>query len=181
MNYQIYLQTIQEWFFLKGIKVVIILIIAWIIIRIFRFAVSRIIKLLVERAGRITGNGVIQEQRIETISKVFKSSISIVVWLIAFLTILPELGVNITPLLAGAGLVGLAIGMGAKDLIQDYLSGLFILLEDQYRVGEEIEAGGVKGKVIDLNLRKTVLKDKGGTTHFIPNGQVKTASNFSRK
>ena len=97
------------------------------------------------------------------------------------LTIFPEIGVNPTPLLAGAGLVGLAIGMGSRNLIQDYLAGLFILLEDQYRVGEEVEILGKKGKVIDLNLRRTIIRDTEGIIHSIPNGQIKVVSNFSRK
>ena len=181
MNYQIFLEKLNNWIFGEGIKVIVILIVAWIVVRIGRIIISRSVKAFMKTSKRIRKDGVIQEQRIKTLTKVFKSTFSIVIWTIAFLTILPELGINITPLLAGAGLAGLAIGMGAKNLIQDYLSGLFILLEDQYRVGEEIDIGGIKGKVIDLHLRRTVIKDDKGTIHFILNGQIKTASNFSRK
>jgi len=106
--------------------------------------------------------------------------LSITVWLIAILTILPEFGINIGPLLGGAGIVGLAIGMGSRSLIQDYLSGLFILFEDQYRVGEEIEIAGIKGRVKNLNLRRTVLENPKGTIFYIPNGQIRKVSNFSR-
>ncbi len=88
---------------------------------------------------------------------------------------------NPTPLLAGAGLIGLAIGMGSKNLVQDYLAGLFILLEDQYRVGEEVDISGKKGEVVDLTLRRTVIKDAEGIIHYIPNGQIKSSSNLSRK
>ena len=182
MNYQNYLQNLIPWFYDKGIKVIVILFIAWLINRISRFVVSKAVKTFIEKSQEITGkDGRIQEERIETLTKVFKSTLSIVIWTAAFLTMLPELGVNIAPLLAGAGLVGLAIGMGAKDLIQDYLAGLFILLEDQYRVGEEVEIGGKKGRVVDLNFRRTVIKDSEGTVHYFPNGQMKSASNFSRK
>ena len=78
-------------------------------------------------------------------------------------------------------MVGLAIGMGSRSLVQDYLAGLFILIEDQYRIGEEIDVSGKKGKVVGLNLRRTIIKDSDGIIHYIPNGQVKIASNFSRK
>tara|TARA_Y100000310_G_C20678621_1_gene814522 strand:- start:1304 stop:1858 length:555 start_codon:yes stop_codon:yes gene_type:complete len=180
IDYQNILQAIYDWFFNGGMKIVIILIIAWLIIRIGRFVISRSIKAFVKTTGKIKGGKAFQDQRAKTLRKVLKSTFSIIVWTAAFLTILPELGVNIAPLLAGAGLVGLAIGMGAKNLIQDYLAGLFILLEDQYRVGEKVEINKVKGEVVYLTLRRTVLKDKG-TFYHISNGQIKTTSNFSRK
>jgi len=179
--YQTYLSTIISWLGSGGLKIVIILIIAWLAIRIIRFAITRAIKIFIDKGEDVLGNGVIKKQRIKTLSKVFKSTVSIVIWTIAILTILPELGINITPLLAGAGIAALAIGMGAKNLIQDYLSGLFILLEDHYRVGEEVEINGIKGIIKDLNLRRTVIKSENGTKHYISNGQIKAASNFSRK
>ena len=180
MDYQNIIQNLTSWFFSDGIKVLVILFVAWLVVRISKFVISRLITTVIKKSGEIVGDGKIQEERVRTLTKVFKSTLGAVIWIIAVLTILPELGVNIAPLLAGAGLVGLAIGLGARNLIQDYLSGLFILLEDQYRVDEEVEIGGIKGKVVDLNLRRTVLKDSKGATHYIPNGQVKTASNFSR-
>lgn len=181
MDYQNLLQSLTSWFISHGIKVIIILLIAWLITRISKILISRLIKTLIEKSERITGNAKAQEQRAETLSNVFISTLKIVVWVMAILTVLPEFGVNPTPLLAGAGLIGLAIGMGSKNLVQDYLSGLFILLEDQYRVGEEVDIGGKKGKVVDLTLRRTVIKDAEETIHYIPNGQIKSASNLSRK
>jgi len=181
MDYQIYFQKIIAWLGSGGIKVLIILIIAWLAVKIIKFVIDKAIRVFVEKGEKVLGNGVIQKQRIETLTKVLNSTISIIIWTIAILTILPELGINITPLLAGAGIAALAVGMGAKNLIQDYLAGLFILLEDQYRVGEEVEIEGKKGKIKDLNLRRTVIESEDGTIHYIPNGQVKSASNFSRK
>jgi len=181
MDFQNIIQNLISWTISHGIKIVVILFIAWLATRISKAFISKLIKTLVEKSGIIGMNGKIQEQRGKTISKVFYSTLKIVIWIIAILTILPEFGVNPTPLLAGAGLIGLAIGMGSKNLVQDYLSGLFILLEDQYRVGEEIDIGGKKGTVVDLNLRKTTIRDAEGIVHYIPNGQIKTASNFSRK
>jgi len=174
-------KALMSWLISHGIKIVIIFILALILSKVAKIFVSRIIKTIVEKSNDIIANGQIQEQRAKTLGKVFISSLKIVIWVIATLMLLPEFGINPTPLLAGAGLIGLAIGMGSKSLVQDYLAGLFILLEDQYRVGEEIEILGKKGKIIDLNLRRTVIKDLEGTFHYVPNGQIKSASNFSRK
>jgi small conductance mechanosensitive channel len=174
-------QILVSWFISHGIKIVVILILALILSKIAKVFVSRVIKAVVEKGNGLIADGQIQEQRAKTLIKVFSSTLKAIIWILAILMMLPELNVNVTPLLAGAGLAGLAIGMGAKNLIQDYLSGLFILLEDQYRVGEEVEILAKKGKVTDLNLRRTVIKDPDSTLHYIPNGQVKSASNFSRK
>ena len=176
-----YFQSLIPWMLSHGIKIVVILFLAWVLGRISKVFVSKLINALVQKGGGIIGNGQIQEKRAKTLARVFNSSLKIVIWVIAILTVLPELGVNVAPLLAGAGLVGLAIGMGSKNLVQDYLSGLFILLEDQYRVGEEVDLSGSKGEVIELTLRKTILKDSEEVVHYIPNGQIKKVSNLSRE
>jgi len=175
MDYQNVIQSLISWVIGPGIKVVVILFLALVISKVAKVFVSRAVRTVVEKS-----NGQIQKERAKTLSRVFSSTLKIVIWVIAILMLLPELGINPTPLLAGAGLIGLAIGMGSKSLVQDYLSGLFILLEDQYRVGEEVDISGKKGQVVDLNLRRTIIKDEDGIIHYIPNGQVKTSSNFSR-
>jgi len=169
-------ETVMSWLISHGIKILVILVLALIIGKIAKVFVLRTIKTIIQKS-----NGQIQKERAKTLSRVFSSTLKIVIWVIAILMLLPELGINPTPLLAGAGLIGLAIGMGSKSLVQDYLAGLFILLEDQYRVGEEIDISGKKGQVVDLNLRRTIIKDEEGIIHFVPNGQIKTASNFSRQ
>jgi len=170
-----------SWFISHGIKIIVIFILALILSKIAKVFVSKLIKTIIEKGNGLIPDGRVQEQRAKTLGKVFSSSLKIVIWVIVILMLLPEFGINPTPLLAGAGLIGLAIGMGSKSLVQDYLAGLFILLEDQYRVGEEVEILGKKGRVTDLNLRRTVIKDPEAVLHYIPNGQVKSASNFSRK
>ena len=174
-------EALISWAISHGIKIIIILFIAWLAVKISKAFIFKLIKAFIEKSGRLVGNEKIQEQRVKTLVKDFNSTLKIVIWVMAILTILPELGVNPTPLLAGAGLIGLAIGMGSRSLVQDYLAGLFILIEDQYRIGEEIDVSGKKGKVVGLNLRRTIIKDSDGIIHYIPNGQVKIASNFSRK
>ena len=96
-------------------------------------------------------------------------------------TILPELGVNIGALLAGAGLVGLAVGFGAQSLVKDVIAGMFILVENQYGKGDVVNLAGVGGVVEDVNLRRTVLRDLEGAVHTIPNGEITVASNLTRQ
>lgn len=181
INFQNIIQNLLSWVFPHGIKVIAILFVAWLAARISKVLISKLIQTLIEKAEIVGRDGKVQEQRGKTLSNVFSSTLKIVIWIIAILMILPEFGINPTPLLAGAGLVGLAIGMGSKNLVQDYLAGLFILLEDQYRIGEEVDIAGKKGKVVEVNLKRTVIRDSDGTVHYIPNGQVKTTSNLSRK
>jgi moderate conductance mechanosensitive channel len=104
------------------------------------------------------------------------SFIGVVAALMAF----REIGLDITPLLAGAGVAGLAIGFGAQSLIKDVIAGFFILMEDQFRVGDVIQAAGVSGQVERMSLRTTIVRDLQGTVHFTPNGEIKVASNLTK-
>lgn len=122
----------------------------------------------------------ISKKRIKTLTRAFSSFFVAIIWVISAVIILSEIGLNIAPLIASIGIAGLALGMGAKEMIQDYLKGMFILFEDQYRIGEEVEIGGKKGKVRDLDLRKTILEDTENSYIIVPNGEVKTVVNFSR-
>ena len=94
--------------------------------------------------------------------------------------ILSEVGIDITPLLAGAGVVGIAIGLGAQSLIKDLIAGFFILVEDQFNVGDVVRVADVTGGVEGLNLRRTLLRDLDGILHVVPNGQIRVASNFTK-
>ena len=167
MNIQDIFQTnILPWVLSGGLKIIAIIIGACLANKLSKNFVGKLIKS--------------SEERLKTLVSVFTSFLGVVIWLIAILMILPEFGINIGPLLAGLGVAGLALGMGAKNVIQDYLNGLFILIEDQYRIGEEVEISGKKGKVKDLNLRRTILQDAEGKIHYIPSGQIKVVTNFSR-
>jgi small-conductance mechanosensitive channel len=120
------------------------------------------------------------KKRIDTLSHVLYTTIWIAVAMLAVVTILPEFGINAGPLIAGLGLVGLAVGFGAQNLVKDMINGLFILIENQYGVGDVVTVAGISGLVEDMNLRRTVLRDLDGVVHFIPHSQVDTASNFTR-
>lgn len=121
------------------------------------------------------------EKRVQTLSSVFTGSGRIIILLVAVLTLLPLAGISIGPLLAGAGIVGLAIGFGAQSLVKDVISGMFILLDNQYSEGDVVNIAGISGRVEDVGLRRTVLRDLDGIRHYIPNGEVTVASNFTQE
>src|SRR5438132_6329217 len=120
------------------------------------------------------------EQRADTVAGVLSGLARIVVWAIAALIVFDQLGINLAPLLAGAGIAGLAIGFGAQALVKDFISGLFILTEDQYGVGDLVDLGeSVRGTVEELNLRVTRLRANDGTVWFVPNGEIRRVGNVS--
>ena len=176
---QKFIEGLGPWFFNHGVKIVFILIGAYVIRRFAGVIIDKIIRKAVVPDNFLSPEA--EKKREDTLIVVFSGTFRVIIWLAAALMIAAEFGINIGPLLAGAGLIGLAIGMGSKSLVQDYLSGLFILLEDQYRVGEEVDLSGTKGEVIELTLRKTILKDSEEVVHYIPNGQIKKVSNLSRE
>jgi small conductance mechanosensitive channel len=121
------------------------------------------------------------KKRADTLSRVLVNAGQVIVILIATFTLLAELEINITPILAGAGVVGIAIGFGAQSLIKDLIAGLFIILENQYHVGDVVRISDVSGLVEDINLRRTILRDLDGIAHVVPNGEIRVASNLTKE
>jgi len=121
------------------------------------------------------------EQRIHTLVAVLRGSGRFVLVIWALFTVLPELGVNVTPILASVGIAGIALGFGAQSLVKDVISGLFILLENQYSKGDVVKVAGTTGLVEEVGLRRTVLRDLDGIVHHVPNGQIAVASNFTQE
>ncbi len=119
--------------------------------------------------------------RAETLGVVLRSLASVVIWAIAGITILGELGINLAPLIAGAGLAGVAVGFGAQSLVKDFLAGIFILVEDQYGVGDIVDVGDAAGTVEAVTLRATRLRDVNGTVWHVPNGQILRVGNKSQQ
>jgi small conductance mechanosensitive channel len=119
-------------------------------------------------------------QRAKTIGSVLKSIISFVVWGLASVLILGDLGFNLTPIIASAGVVGVAVGFGAQNLVKDFLSGIFMLLEDQYGVGDIVDLGSAKGTVESVGLRVTTVRDYMGTVWYVRNGEVQRVGNSSQ-
>lgn len=121
------------------------------------------------------------DQRMDTVGNVLAGMVRVAIGVIVVLLVLGEVGVNLAPLLAGAGIAGVALGFGAQSLVKDFLSGLFILLEDQYGVGDVIDLGEVKGHVEDMTLRITRIRADDETLWFVPNSEIKRVGNTSMK
>lgn len=120
------------------------------------------------------------KKRAQTLAKVFRKVLVIILWVVAIMSILERLGVPIAPLLASASVVGLAVGFGAQNLARDFISGVFMLIEDQIRVGDVVIINGTGGLVEDINLRTTILRDLEGTVHIFPNGTITTLANQTK-
>ena len=176
------IKSFINWLIVHGTKITAIIVAVLVLAKIGNVFIKRLVSTVLQKSFdlRKIGNKEIDKKRQATLSRVFCNFFQVLLWTVAVLTILPEFNINIGPLLTGVGVVGLAIGMGARNLIQDYLAGIFIIFEDQYRVGEVIEVLGKKGKVLDINLRRTVLENQGEIC-YIPNGQIKVVSNLSRQ
>lgn len=160
---------IISWFLSKGIKILTIFVSAYFLNLFFQ----KIIKNAVIKGVK---NGVQTEEkkkRIETLIRALGGTLRFIIWIVAILMIIAEFGINIGPILASLGLASFAIGMAAKDTVSDFICGFFILLEGQYKVGDRIKIGAIEGKVVDFNLRRTVVKDESGFLHFFPNSQIK--------
>ena len=162
----------------KPVRILITLLAALIITRIAVRAVRRSVLALSKRTpSRLVT--IRSEQRISTIGDVLCNVVRVVVWTVAGLIVLDEFNVNLAPLLAGAGIAGIAIGFGAQSLVKDFLSGLFILIEDQYGVGDVVTLGEATGTVEDLGLRVTRVRSMEGTVYFVPNGEIRKVGNAS--
>lgn len=160
-----------------GIRAVIILLLAWLAVRIARLVIRRgVARLLSSR--RATDREF--ATRLRTLTSLAESATRLIVWILAGLTILAVFGVPIGPLLASAGVAGLAVGLGAQTLIRDIIAGIFIVLEDQFHVGDVITVNAISGQVESLTLRYTVLRTLDGAYVVIPNGEIRIVQNLSR-
>lgn len=163
------------------LRIILILFFAWLAMRAIRHIVSPTLKRLLSMRADDQAQDAEVEKRARTLEGVIRASGNFVIASIAFLIVLGEIGINVAPLIAGAGIAGLAIAFGAQSLIRDVISGVFIMLEDQYRVSDVVRIGGVAGLVEDINLRRTTLRDLDFIVHVIPNGEVRIASNFTKE
>jgi len=161
-----------------AIEVLLIPTLAWLLLRLSRRVIRRIERRAAEPSQGLEDMD--RRQRLKTLAAVCGAAFSAVVWAIASVYVLRRLGIDVTPIIASAGVVGLAVAFGAQTLIKDFLSGFFILLENQYRVGDVVDLGGVSGAVEQITLRVTVLRDLQGVVHFVPNGMLSRVSNMTQ-
>jgi small conductance mechanosensitive channel len=143
-----------------------------------RFGTHRLEALLVRESEELAGERAAARAR--TISSLIRNTAAAVIVVVAGIMLLDQVGLNIAPILAGVGIAGLAVGFGAQTLVRDVISGLFILLERQFDVGDYITTKGISGTVESVTLRATIVRDSDGTWHVIPNGEIRILSNRSR-
>jgi small conductance mechanosensitive channel len=167
-----------NWLASHGVRILIVLVVGavlWV-------ALNKVLPPLVGRA-MVTTKGESKEgvkKRRDTLVGVLTSAGRVLIVIVAITTILSEVGVPIAPMLASFGIAGVAVGFGAQYLIRDLIAGIFITMENQYRVGDVARVADVSGVVEEITLRKTVLRDLDGIVHHIPNGEIRVASNFTR-
>ena len=168
------MERLITWLLTSGVRILIILLLAWIAIRVLRGLTTRLHKTMV-------GNSVSLERikRADTILGMLRTVGAIFVGVAASMMALRETGIDIAPVLATAGVGGLAIGFGAQTLVKDVISGFFLLVEEQVRIGDIVELAGKSGVVERINLRTVRLRDVGGNVHVVPNGNVTLVTNMT--
>jgi moderate conductance mechanosensitive channel len=170
-------EALGRWAAASGLRIGLILLMAWLV----TYAVGRVaMRLEATLDATSTVDVVERAKRARTISTLLQNTVFVLVSLIATLMVLRELHVDITPILTGAGIVGLAVGFGAQSLVKDIISGFFIILENQVRVGDVANIDGTGGLVERITLRTIILRDMAGTVHVIPNGSISRLSNLTK-
>lgn len=191
---------LADWFLDRPLRMVLILALAWLAARIGRRLVSRFANEVAERSARqrrteVEENPLLRrvsrlahhkqqtartERRAVTLGTMLESLVSIVVWTTASFLILGEVGLSLGPLIASAGIVGIAVGFGAQSIVRDFLAGIFVIVEDQYGIGDVIDIGEAVGTVEEVGFRTTQLRDISGVLWTVPNGVIQRVGNFSQ-
>ncbi len=163
------------WILTSGVRIVLIIVLTFVLLKVATVATARLRGLVSRKETDLEF-----EKRSGTLSSVVHWILRVIIVVVAAFMLLGEIGVNLGPVLAAAGVVGLAIGFGAQNLVQDFIGGFFILLEDQIRVGDVIQIGDKSGLVERITLRMVILRDQAGTVHFIRNGKIDVVSNMTK-
>lgn len=167
-------------FISSSLRILVVLVIAWVLLRLAMLSLHRTERLLIER-GRHEGESPGETlKRTETLLRLIRQAILILVWTVTTLVVLRQIGVEVAPILASAGIAGIALGFGAQSLVKDVISGFFIILENQVRLGDVAIVNGTGGLVERISFRTLVLRDLDGTVHVFPNGTITTLSNMTR-
>ena len=171
-------RAFAHWLLLHSLNLFIIVAGAMITIRAARVAIAQV---QLKAAQRQTSADLEWRRRAATVGGLLSNFVTVTVGFIAALMVLRELSIDVLPILTGAGIVGLAVGFGAQNLVRDFISGFFIIIEDQVRVGDLARVNGVGGTVEELNLRTLVLRDNDGAVQVFPNGSISTLANLSKQ
>jgi moderate conductance mechanosensitive channel len=189
------LAKLADLFVGRLLTAIVIVVAAWIIVRVARRLVRRGVYDLIARDSEVAAKALEKvgiapsvasvddprrRARGTSIATVVASTVTVVIWVIATLLVLGELGINLAPLIAGAGIAGVALGFGAQNLVKDCVAGLFMLIEDQYGIGDVVDLGVASGPVERVTLRTTVLRGQDGTVWHVPNGEIRRVGNSSK-
>ncbi len=177
--FQNFSEKIVPWLLSSGIRILVIIIVTFIVLRFAAVFIEKIIRRSVKANHFLSKEA--EKKREDTLIKVFTATLKVIIWIAVVLMVFSEIGIDIGPMLAAAGIAGLAFGFGGQYLIRDIISGLFIIFENQYRVGDVVCFDGTCGLVENVNLRLTIIRDTDGTVHHIPNGEIKKASNLTKQ
>ncbi len=171
--------TVVSWLIDHGIRILIIVVVGAVL----WFALGKVLPPFVHRAvarNRYKESKEGIQKRTDTLLSIFKGTGRVIIVIVGVMMVLSEVGVPIAPVLAGFGIAGIAIGFGAQYLVRDLIAGIFIIMENQYRVGDVARIADTTGVVEEISVRKTVLRDLDGIVYHIPNGEIRVASNFTR-
>jgi small conductance mechanosensitive channel len=176
MEFQNLTELIKGWVIISGPRIILIIILGLVCYRILRVFTDRSVKFVSDKKREEE-----MKKRAETLNSLLKTIIAITISVIVAAMILGELGIEIGPILAAAGVIGIAIGFGSQRLVEDVISGFFILFENQVRVGDVIETTGKSGIVEKVGLRSIILRDFAGNVHFIRNGKIDIITNMTKE
>ena len=169
-----------DWASTHGLRIVVICVLLVILLRVSRHFVERAIKLSLRPRGRDPLQDLMIAKRQTTLIKLFQAVASVTLVVLAVLMVFQEIGFAVGPILASAGIAGVAIGFGAQSLVKDIITGSFVILEQQFSVGDVIQVGNLSGGVEELNLRTVVLRAADGSVHIIPHGEIKQVTVLTR-
>jgi moderate conductance mechanosensitive channel len=175
MDINTYLQKLIGWSLTNGLQIVFTLILTLVALKAAKMLSTRLITVVIRKKEDPEF-----QKRTQTLGSIVWYVLSIVIIIMASMMVLKKFGIEIGPILAAAGIVGLAVGFGAQSLVKDVISGFFILLEDQIRVGDVVQIAGKGGLVEKINLKTTILRDLAGNVHYVPNGQIDVVTNMTK-
>ncbi|MBN1391962.1 MAG: mechanosensitive ion channel family protein [Sedimentisphaerales bacterium] len=176
-NFQTILQDTGEWLMTSGLRIFLIIILTLIAVKACQVLMDRIFQRLLKKHK----DELEIQKRSDTLKSVSRHVLNITIIIVALMMVLKEIGVEIGPMLAAAGVIGIAVGFGAQQLIKDLIQGFFILMDDQIRVGDVVQIAGKGGLVENVNLRMITLRDLSGNVHFIRNGEITVVTNMTKE
>lgn len=175
MDINIYLNRAFDWLASNGLEILLIICLMLIAMRATKILSRRIVTLISRHKDDPEF-----KKRTQTFALIIRHALNVIILVVVLILVLKKAGIDIAPLLAAAGIVGLAVGFGAQSLVKDVISGLFILAEDQIRVGDVVEIAGKSGFVEKVTLKTTILRDPSGNVHYVPNGKIDVVTNMTK-